>query len=803
MNSSSEKKIIIIGDVMLDINHYCNKTKTAPEADIPIYNIYKTDYILGGAANVANNLNILTKNVIILSVIGDDFTGNKIRELLDSNNISSKLFIDSSRPTTQKIRLIHNNAIINRHDIETINDIDISLQNELFDYICSISNIDSIVISDYAKGIITVPICEKIIQYANCMKVPTFVDPKVLNCEKYKNCFCFKPNLLEGSLIAGSNNISEIFSSIKSKISCENIVLTCGKDGMYLNDYHNHIKHSNYDVINVVDVTGCGDIVLCVIIYIYSINNDLYKACKISNHIAAKATETIGNFQLNLNIIEDAIQYFTPLKIYTLEHLNPDTPREASGTIDLPVYNDDNKIIYDFEINKIQNLGINRNIIFTNGCFDIVHSAHIRLLKYAKSLGDILVVGLNSDNSIRSIKGESRPINNEYERTQFLINLDWVDYIIIFNDDTPYNILKYLNPSTIVKGGDYTADKIIGKEFAKNVVLFNYIQNCSTTNVIKSVRKNLMNNKLSSAYILSHNGLGDNVAMIGAVHFLSKYYDKIFFLCKDIYFSQIEYLYRDYDNILVIEIPSYDECNYCKSFLESKFESSDIYICGNHKSYLESKITHPDILKFRKDYTDNYDEYPSYNIYKGNTNYSDNLIVPKFYWFIEMCYYDIGIPISAFFNNFQLSNDDEIITLYNNISQYKIIFLHTSTSSNSNFINISYYTDKFLNDDDYIFICVNKNYYDITNPKYNIANQYLNLSTIFHYIEIMKNATSIHISDSCFSCLLLPLMQSSQIKTNDINIYDRTTGNTIDLPVTLSKGSPIIDVQGCRNNILS
>lgn len=761
MNSLSEKKIIIIGDVMLDINHFCNTSRTAPEADIPIYNIYKTDYILGGAANVANNLNILTKNVIIISIIGNDFAGNKINELLDTNKIASKLFIDSSRTTTQKIRLFNNKAIINRHDIENINDIDSYIQNQILEYILSISNIESIIISDYAKGIITVPICEKIIQYSNNINVPTFVDPKVLNYEKYKNCFCFKPNLLEGSIISGSNNINEVFYSIKSNIFCENIVLTCGKDGIYLNNLDNHFQSSTLDTIDVIDVTGCGDIVLCVIVYIYSINRDLFKACKIANCVASKATEVIGNFKINFKIIEDAIQYCNS-------------------------NNDNDKIIYDIEIDKIQKLSLKHNLIFTNGCFDIIHSAHIRLLKYAKSLGDILVVGINSDTSIKTIKGKSRPINNENERVQLLNNLDWVDYIIIFNDNTPYNILKYLKPYIIVKGGDYVVDQIIGKEFSEKIVLFNYIENCSTTNIINSVRNNnnafkMTNNKLPSAYIYSHNGLGDNVSMNGAVHFLTDYYDKIFFLCKDTYIKQVEYLYRDYYNIIVIGFPASNELDYCKDFLKTKYELSDIFICGNHKNYLESKITHPEILKFRKEYNGNYNEYPSYSRYNSIYNLNIELILPEFYWFIEMFYFDIGIPISVFFNNFKLTYDIEAMKLYNNISQYKIFFLHTSTSNNFEFIDISYYFDKYLNDDNYIFICINKNYYDISHPKYNIANQYLNLPTIFHYAEVIKNAHSIHISDSSISCLLLPLLKSSQIKTNDVNIYDRITFNKLDI----------------------
>jgi len=466
MNNIFNKKIIVIGDSILDINHYCNIYRNAAEANIPVYNIYNTEYLLGGAANVANNLNNLTNNIIFLSVIGDDFFGNKITTMLESNKIHNKLFIDSSRSTTQKNRLFYNNCIVNRHDIENTEEISETIQNNIFEYICSLSYIDAIVISDYGNGVISSSFCKKIIDYSNNLNILTFIDPKIKNnekyekYEKYKNCFCFKPNLSEGSIISNSNDIKSILSFIKNNILCENVILTCSKDGMYLNNIKNHIQHSKK--VDVVDVTGCGDTVLCVIVYMYLLDNDMMKACNIANFVSGKAVGVIGNYQISLNDINDAIK-----------------------NIEL-----ENKIIYDNEIERIKNIGSLDNVVFTNGCFDIIHSAHIKLLKYAKSLGKILVLGLNSDSSVKEIKGEKRPINNEIERSQLLINIGWVDFVIIFNDNTPYSVLKNLKPDILVKGGDYNVDQLVGKEFVKEVVLFDYIEGSSTTNVINSVFEN-------------------------------------------------------------------------------------------------------------------------------------------------------------------------------------------------------------------------------------------------------------------------------------------------------------------------
>jgi D-beta-D-heptose 7-phosphate kinase/D-beta-D-heptose 1-phosphate adenosyltransferase len=226
---------------------------------------------------------------------------------------------------------------------------------------------------------------------------------------------------------------------------------------MYFNTFENHIRHSPLRYIKVVDVTGCGDIVLCVLVYIYLKQRKLYQACKIANFIAGKAVGVIGNFQISINDISEAEKYL------------------------------EDKIIFDTDAEKIQQLSLVENLVFTNGCFDIIHSAHIRLIKYAKTLGEVLVLGLNSDRSIKIIKGDKRPINNQQERAELLANLDWVDYIIIFDDTTPYSVLQNLKPSIIVKGGDYEIDKIIGKEFSQRVVLFDYAENCSTTKVIEKI----------------------------------------------------------------------------------------------------------------------------------------------------------------------------------------------------------------------------------------------------------------------------------------------------------------------------
>ena len=451
--------IIVIGDIILDVYHNVETKRKAPEADIPVYNVLNTNYILGGASNVANNIKNLNGNVDLISIIGNDKSGDKINELLQKLNIKNKLFIDN-RLTTTKYRCILNNQIVHRHDIEQVEDINTDIESSILEYIYSFNSfnsIDAIVISDYNKGLITTKLCESIIFYANNNGIPTFIDPKTNHFMKYKNCFCFKPNLLEGQIISLSKDKSTILHFLKEKLNCQNVLLTCGEEGMYLNNLYNHIKIKNK--VEVVDVTGCGDIVLSVLVNEYLKNKDLLKSAKISNFIASQSIKTVGNYIIKKEDLNNYIE----------------------------------DVIYDYEIEKIvqlkKNLS-NKKIIFTNGCFDIIHSGHIGLLHFAKKQGDILIVGLNGDESIKRLKGDSRPIHSIDERCSLLQKLEIIDYIIIFNNNTPLHILHFLRPHTIIKGGDYQKENIIGIYYVKDVIIYDYIKDISSSKTIEKINKN-------------------------------------------------------------------------------------------------------------------------------------------------------------------------------------------------------------------------------------------------------------------------------------------------------------------------
>lgn len=480
--------VIVIGDIILDINYNSEVNRNAPEADIPIYNIIDTNYILGGASNVAQNLKYLDTNIEIISVIGNDKMGTKIEFLLKEKEIKNKLFIDETRKTTQKHRIFHNNKLQVRYDVEDTNDISSKIEIEILDYIFNKQNeqnkqkeqkIDAIIISDYDKGVVTDTLCKKIIEYSNENNIFTFIDPKIKNINKYKNCFCFKPNLNESKMITNETILDKMFEQIKKNIQPTNIILTCGEKGIYINNKDTHIYHET--PIKVVDVTGAGDIVLCILVYIFLQSKDLVLASKIANYIAGKSVQQIGNYNVSINDIDE---YYEKERFKETKNKNKNQNNNNNQN--------NNKIIYDSEIDKIKNIKEfgkqnNSKIVFTNGCFDIIHSAHIKNLQFAKSQGDILVVGLNSDDSIKRLKGKERPINSLEERTELLSLFDFIDYIIVFNDDTPLNVIKALQPYTIVKGSDYKKEQIVGLEYVENVVLFDYIAGKSSSLVINKI----------------------------------------------------------------------------------------------------------------------------------------------------------------------------------------------------------------------------------------------------------------------------------------------------------------------------
>ena len=481
MNLSNENiNVIVVGDLMIDTYFNSTVTRNAPEdASIPVHNVFNQVYKLGGACNVALNIHNLGTNTELLGVVGDDVYGKQIEKILCDSNLKHKLFIDETRKTTQKNRILYNDQLKCRFDIEDNCDIQLTIQDEIINYIKNCKNINVIIISDYDKGVITMELCQSIITYSNCNHILTFIDPKLNNYHKYKNCFLFKPNVFEAEKISNETNMDKMIIKIHNEMKCNNLLITLGEEGMVFSQNYNSInktyKIQHKEKIHKKDVTGAGDIVLSVLVHMYIKSNDLVESCNVANYIAGKSVGVIGNYNIDPLDIDE---YYKSIRFQ-----NDDNDDNDDNDM-----NHNNKILYNYEHDKIIEISNKKNVVFTNGCFDILHSGHIKCLQFCKRQGDILVVGLNSDDSIKKIKGPKRPINNIDERATMLSLFDFIDYIIIFSEETPYNILKLLKPLKMIKGSDYKIENVVGSEFVSEVLLFDYIENKSSTRIIDKIK---------------------------------------------------------------------------------------------------------------------------------------------------------------------------------------------------------------------------------------------------------------------------------------------------------------------------
>lgn len=453
--------ILIIGDLILDINYIGSCTRIAPEAPIPITKINNINYNLGGALNIANNLVSMGNTVNIIGVIGNDINGTKILNLLKEKSINTEYIItDSSRPTTTKHRIFCSNKLVSRFDIETNQQIDDVIYNQIMECIKKLIDTTKIIIlSDYLKGVLTNKLTHEIITFCNINNKEVFIDPKDSNYSKYIGCTLIKPNKSEGEQILGRqinmDNIADDLLEIKTKLNTKHCLLTLGECGLALLLNDNTYKYYRANQKNVIDVTGAGDTVIAAFTHYYINNNDMMSAADFANYCGQLKVTHAGTYAItNLDIIKYKMRYNKLI-----------TQNDIESVIDILKKN-------------------NKKIVFTNGCFDVLHYGHMTFLEEAKKLGDILIVGLNSDKSIKRLKGDLRPFNNEIYRIKQLEMLFIVDIIIIFDDDTPLNLIKKIEPCILVKGGDYTTNNIIGKEYAKEVKTLNFIENISTTKIL-------------------------------------------------------------------------------------------------------------------------------------------------------------------------------------------------------------------------------------------------------------------------------------------------------------------------------
>lgn len=471
----SKLNVVVVGDCMLDRYTFGDVKRVSPEAPVAVLNQTHTRTLPGGAANVALNLARLGANCRLVSQIGDDQDGQILTSLFVSeHNIQADFSVSASRKTTVKHRVIANslNTHIVRIDCEDSYEISNAQEDEIFQRIYDgQSQIDALIISDYAKGLITDRLSRLIINFANENKIITFVDPKGNNYSKYRGCSYITPNLNEAFLAVGRpvshdrRAISDVATYIQSDYQIGTVVITRSSEGVFAKCEHDSLELPAI-APQVVDVSGAGDSFLAALTVVAAIGWPFAKALEFANSAAGVSVGKSGASAVSLD------EVFNNSEKHTL-------------------YDVSDKIIENWNtlasrIKDWRDSGL--KVGFTNGCFDLLHSGHVELLKNARGMCDRLVVALNSDGSVSKLKGPSRPIQELADRLQIIAALQHTDAVTSFSDDTPLSLIQAIRPDILFKGGDYRAEEVVGYEFVTGlggkVVIVDFVAGRSSSRLI-------------------------------------------------------------------------------------------------------------------------------------------------------------------------------------------------------------------------------------------------------------------------------------------------------------------------------
>ena len=470
------KKVIVIGELIVDAYLQGTCSRIAPEATVPVIDITEKQYCLGGAANVASNLKALGADVSFISVCGDDEPAKLAFHLLNEAGLKTDFIVKSkSRKSLFKSRVSSDSQLLVRFDEGSTDALDTMTENVLQDHLERLfPDTDAVFIADYAKGIIGHNLIHKMAELnVNHDKIIA-LDAK--NYKQYRSLKpdIVKPNYVEAMDLLGLsretilpvNELKKLGKSLYEKTVAELIVLTADANGIYLFEKGVLKFHKAVPKVQHPKVSGAGDTFLAAAMLSLSANAGL---------------ATIANLAI-------AAAHFVVRQPHTSVCRLKDLEQEISGCRKFF-----NKTELQQLCRELKSQG--KRIVFTNGCFDILHSGHVNYLRGSKEQGDVLVVGLNNDNSIRRLKGSSRPINSLNDRMEVLAELNCIDYIVSFGkpgDDTPVELIKSINPDVFVKGGDYQNKylpeaKVLNK-IGCEVVFLPMVTDKSTTNTIAKIR---------------------------------------------------------------------------------------------------------------------------------------------------------------------------------------------------------------------------------------------------------------------------------------------------------------------------
>ncbi len=478
-----DQTVLCIGDLMLDEFVYGDVTRISPEAATPVIAVKRTEVMVGGAGNVARNLVALGARCIFVGVVGDDDAGAALTKALTGNAlIEFELVIDPLRPTTRKVRFVseHHSTHLLRADWESAGPINAAAEDALIAHaLAAMPRAGAVVLSDYAKGALTPRVIGAVIESANKLGKPVVVDPKGRDYSIYRGATMITPNRQElaeatGTVARSDDEVAEAALGLARALGARAVLVTRSEAGMTLVGEGAPIHVPAYPV-RVRDVSGAGDTVVAVLSAMLAMNADFESAMRAANAAAAVVVGKRGTATLTVAELRSRILPAASL-----------APEE--------------KIVFDWalldeHLNDWRKQGL--RIGFTNGCFDLLHPGHVKLLAASRAACDRLVVGLNGDASVTRLKGEGRPVQNVQSRAEVLAALAAVDLVVVFDEDTPRNLITQVKPTILVKGSDYKREDVVGHDIVEalggSVVLVDLVPGQSTTSMVE--RSQALKNK--------------------------------------------------------------------------------------------------------------------------------------------------------------------------------------------------------------------------------------------------------------------------------------------------------------------
>ena len=446
--------VCIIGDLMLDRYHSGSVSRISPEAPVPVVKVSRSFDTLGGAGNVAFNCASLGAPATLIGALGSDANGDIVRRLCSRSGISLNA-LPSGGPTITKTRVVGERQQIVRIDFEEeprpATGRDLARANKTISR--HLKKARAVVLSDYGKGFCSPELSSLVIAEARKRNVPVIVDPKGHQWAKYRGADIVTPNVKELSEIAGGPvknedvAIAAAAKKVRARYGFRAILVTRSEKGMTLVGARG-IEHFPTEAREVFDVSGAGDTVVATLAACLSNGLPLREAVTIANKAAGIVVGKIGTAPVLLSELQSALDNKNNPKLFDADALVERCARERQN---------------------------GKTIVFTNGCFNILHRGHVHLLEEAKKLGDILVVALNSDQSVKAVKGASFSVNSETDRAHLVAAVSAVDSVAIFNEKTPIRLIRRIRPDVIVKGGNYRKNQVVGREFAKKTAIIAHL----------------------------------------------------------------------------------------------------------------------------------------------------------------------------------------------------------------------------------------------------------------------------------------------------------------------------------------